>query len=99
MRFEKAVHITLPLLKDTLLVCIILCISGNMKAFDHIYVMTAGGPGTATSVMALYAYKTSFLHYQMGYGSAMSVGILVLSMLLISFSRLLLRRKQSERGA
>ena len=78
---QKAWYITLPMLKNTMLVCLTLCISGNMKIFDHIYVMTGGGPGNATTVMALYTYKTSFLRYKMGYGSALSIGILVLSLL------------------
>lgn len=84
---KKVIYVTLPMVKNTILVCVTLCIAGNMKAFDHIYVMTAGGPGTATSVMALYAYNTSFIRYQMGYGSAMSIFILVLSLVLIGGSR------------
>lgn len=77
--FQRARYITVPLIKNTLIVCMTLCISGNMKAFDHIYVMTGGGPGTTTNVMSLYAYQNSFLRYKMGYGSAISIGILILS--------------------
>lgn len=76
---QRARYITIPLIKNTLIVCMTLCIAGNMKAFDHIYVMTAGGPGTTTNVMSLYAYQNSFLRYKMGYGSAISIGILILS--------------------
>lgn len=83
---RKALYITLPLIKNTVLVCITLCIAGNMKAFDHIYVMTYGGPGTSTMTMALYAYNSSFVRYQMGYGSSMSIAILVLSLILIGGS-------------
>lgn len=90
--WKKARYITLPLVKNTLLVCITLCIAGNMKAFDHIYVMTQGGPGTTTNVMAMYAYNTSFISYKMGYGSALSIGILAVSLLLIGCVRALLSR-------
>lgn len=76
---QRARYITVPLIKNTLIVCMTLCIAGNMKAFDHIYVMTGGGPGTTTNVMSLYAYQNSFLRYKMGYGSSISIGILVLS--------------------
>lgn len=78
--WRRAVSITLPLIKNSLVVCVILCVSGNMKVFDHIYVMTGGGPGTASSVVAMYAYNTSFRRHQMGYGSALSIGVLVLSL-------------------
>jgi len=88
--WRKALHITLPLIKNTLVVCITLCIAGTMKVFDHIYVMTNGGPGTSSNVMALHAYKTSFLTYKMGYGSAMSIGILILSLVFVAGTRWLL---------
>ena len=42
--WQTAMHITLPLIKNTMLVCITLCVAGNMKAFDNIYTMTKGGP-------------------------------------------------------
>ena len=88
--FKKATAITLPLIKNTLIICVMLCISGNMKAFDHIYAMTRGGPGYASSVMALYSYNVSFMQVNMGYGSTLSIGILILSMAIIMASRGLL---------
>jgi raffinose/stachyose/melibiose transport system permease protein len=90
--FQRVIYITLPLVKNTLIVCVTLCIAGNMKIFDHIYTMTGGGPGTSSSVMAMYAYKTSFLSYKMGYGSAMSIVILIVSFILVAGSRGLLLR-------
>ena len=94
--WQKFCHITLPLLRPTLSVMITLCISGNMKAFDHIYVMTSGGPGSATSVMALYAYNMSFLRNNMGYGNAISVGILIVSVSVILITKMLERRISGE---
>ncbi len=85
-------------MKNTILVCVTLCIAGNMKAFDNIYVMTSGGPGTASMVMAMYGYQVSFSQQNMGYGSAISVGIFVLSLLVIGGSQWLigLMTKKSE---
>ena len=97
--WKKAIHITIPLLKNTLLVCVTLCVSGNLKAFDHIYTLTAGGPGTASSVVAYYAYNASFIRYKMGYGNAMSIVILILSMALIAGSRFLASRLTAKEGA
>lgn len=88
--FQRAIYIVIPLIKNTLLVCVTLCIAGNMKAFDHIYVMTAGGPGNASMVMALYGYKVSFDQQNMGYGSAISIGIFILSLIVILGSQALI---------
>lgn len=90
--FQKALYITMPLIKNTLLVCLTLCISGNMKAFDNIYVMTSGGPGSASMVMAMYGYNTSFRDSNLGYGSTISVAIFVLSLAVIGGSQWLVKR-------
>lgn len=85
--FQRAIYIVLPLIKNTLLVCVTLCIAGNMKAFDNVYVMTEGGPGNASMVMAMYGYKVSFGQSNMGYGSAISVAIFILSLIVIGGSQ------------
>ena len=86
---QRALNITLPLIRGTLGVCVMLCISGNMRMFDHIYSLTGGGPGNSSIVMAMHAYKTTFVKSQFGYASAMSVGIMVLSLTTILLSRLI----------
>lgn len=86
--WKQLLYITLPLLKNTILVCIMLCIAGNMQVFSHIFVMTGGGPGNSSMVMAMYSYNKSFTEYQLGYGSTISIGILVLSLSIV----LILRR-------
>ncbi len=95
--FQRAIHIVLPLIKNTLLVCVTLCIAGNMKVFDHIFVMTAGGPGNASNVMALYGYKVSFDQQNMGYGTAISLAIFILSMTVIGGSQGLVKRLTKEK--
>jgi raffinose/stachyose/melibiose transport system permease protein len=93
---QRAVNITLPLIKNTILVCVTLCIAGNMKAFDHIYVMTAGGPGSASNVMAMYGYITSFVQSNMGYGSAISMGIFILSLSIIGLTQFAIGKVSKE---
>ena len=90
--WQTAMHITLPLIKNTMLVCITLCVAGNMKAFDNNYTMTKGGPGTASMVMAMYGYKISFEQFNLGYGSTISVAIFVLSLLVIGGSQWLVKK-------
>jgi ABC-type sugar transport systems, permease components len=84
---KKAWYITIPLLSDTMKVAIMLCIAGNMKIFDQIFVMTGGGPGNSSTVLAQYAYQNSFIMFKLGYGSTISIGILVLSLSIILISR------------
>ena len=86
-------RITLPLIRNTFAVAVMLCISGNMKVFDHIYVMTSGGPGTSSTVLAQYAYTNSFAMLRLGYGSAASVMILLLSLSLVVLSRVIGRSR------
>jgi raffinose/stachyose/melibiose transport system permease protein len=95
---QKAFKITLPMIRNTLIVTVMLCISGNMRIFDHIYVMTGGGPGTSSMVMAMHAYNASFIKYQLSYGSTLSIAILVLSLLLIVLSRTLLNPPWTKGG-
>ena len=97
--FQRAVHIVLPLIKNTLLVCITLCVAGNMKVFDHIYTMTAGGPGTSSMVMALYGYKVSFEQANMGYGSTISVAIFVVSLVVIGAIRAIINFIMKDKEA
>lgn len=96
---QKAIHITLPMIKNTVMVCITLCIAGNMKAFDNIYVMTSGGPGTSSMVMAMYGYQVSFGQSNMGYGSCISIGIFVLSLIVIGGSQFIANRLMREKEA
>lgn len=71
-------HIALPLLRPSMISAAILSMVGSLKYFDLIYVLTGGGPGTATELMATYMYRLSFKTFNMGYGSAVAFGMFVL---------------------
>jgi raffinose/stachyose/melibiose transport system permease protein len=94
--WRKLIHIIYPLIRETILVCVMLCIAGSMKIFAHILVMTGGGPGNSSMVMAMYAYNNSFVKYRLGYGSASSIGILIVSLTIIIVTRKLMKRGQHE---
>lgn len=70
--------IALPLLAPSLKSAAILSMVGSLKYFDLVYVMTGGGPGTSTELMATYMYKLSFAQFNMGYGSAVAAGMFIL---------------------
>lgn len=72
------IHIALPLLKPTLKSAAVLSMVGSLKYFDLVYVMTGGGPGDSTELMATYMYKLSFAQFNMGYGSAVAGGMFIL---------------------
>ncbi|MBB5325741.1 raffinose/stachyose/melibiose transport system permease protein [Anoxybacillus tepidamans] len=90
---KQTIYIVLPMIWDTIIVAVILCISGSLRTFDLIYVMTSGGPGHATEVMAMYMFDKTFSSTRYGYGSAISLCIFFFSLALIYISNLILRRK------
>jgi ABC-type sugar transport system permease subunit len=72
-------HITLPLLKPTILVALIFRTLDAFRVFDLVYALTGGGPGTATEPIALYTHTTILQNLRFGYGAALSVVIFVLT--------------------
>ncbi|MFC5405287.1 carbohydrate ABC transporter permease [Cohnella soli] len=92
---RKLFSITLPLIWDTIKVAVVLCISGSLKSFDLIYIMTGGGPAHSTEVLASYMYNNTFAIYRFGYGSAVSTAIIIISLVLIAGSQYLMKTKKS----
>ncbi len=67
--FNTFFKITLPLLKPSILVALLMRTLDAFRVFDLIYVLTGGGPGGSTETMSIYAYKTMFQQTNFGYGS------------------------------
>lgn len=95
--FKKAFYISIPLTYDAVVVAVLLCLSGIMKMFDTVLVMTEGGPGNSSMVLALYAYRVSFRNFQLGYGNTIAVGIVVVSLAITFLARALLGGKRYAR--
>lgn len=70
--FRTFRNITIPLLSPTTFFVLITNIIQSFQVFIAIFVMTEGGPGTSTTVLTYYAYRTGFDFYKMGYASAMA---------------------------
>ena len=70
-------YVTLPMMLPTIVVTLVFRAIAGIKVFDEIYLLTAGGPGTATEVVSFTIFRRFFTEGQMGYGSAMSVVVLV----------------------
>lgn len=65
--------ITIPQIKEMILVCTVITVIGSFKLFDEIYVMTAGGPGRSTEVLATAMYRAGFRNDEMGYAASIAV--------------------------
>jgi raffinose/stachyose/melibiose transport system permease protein len=70
--------IALPMMRPAIVSAITLSMIGSLKYFDLIYVMTGGGPGTSTELMATYMYKNAFVTFNMGYGSTVATAMFIL---------------------
>jgi raffinose/stachyose/melibiose transport system permease protein len=91
--WKKLYYVTLPIIWGTVVVTMVLCISGSLKAFDHVIVMTGGGPAQSTELLATYMYNNSFTVYRYGYGSAVSTMIILISALLIGLNYIITKRR------
>lgn len=80
--WQKFRHITLPMVKPALLLALLFRTIDALRVFDLVFVMTQGGPADATNVLQFYGYKKSFAEGMIGYGSAISVAVFLLSLLL-----------------
>ncbi|MDR1902879.1 MAG: sugar ABC transporter permease [Treponema sp.] len=86
-------YIILPALSGVIVTCSILAISGSLKSFDLIYVMTAGGPANQTNVLSLYMFKMAFqgaVNYPLA--NAISTVMVIISFILIGLTRMVEKR-------
>ncbi|HEV8141089.1 MAG TPA: sugar ABC transporter permease [Pyrinomonadaceae bacterium] len=83
-------YVTLPLLKPAILIALLLRTIDLLRVFDHIFILTEGGPGFATETLSLYIYRTAFRFSNFGYAAAMSFVLLLLTNLIsVAYIRML----------
>ncbi|RDW15422.1 amino acid ABC transporter permease [Oceanobacillus chungangensis] len=87
-RWRIVRNITIPIVKGTITTNLMLVTLQTLGVFTLIYAMTGGGPGNATMTLPVYMYKQAFVSYQLGYGTAISLVILIIGAL---FSLLYMR--------
>ena len=95
---QQHIYIKLPLIRPIFFVVLVILINGTLKGFDVSYILTNGGPGNATELVATYMYKTAFNSTQFGYGSALSVFLLFESLLAVGIVRLISMRRDAAEG-
>ena len=74
---QTAIHITIPLMKPILKVCVTFAVVGSLKNFDLVYVMTGGGPAGASQLPSTLMVETIFSRNMYGYGSSMAIFIIL----------------------
>ncbi|MHC5227974.1 carbohydrate ABC transporter permease [Enterococcus sp. LJL99] len=77
-RWQVIRKITIPMVKGTISTNLMLVTLQTLGVFTLIYTMTGGGPGNQTSTLPVFMYKQAFVSYQLGYGTAISLVLLVL---------------------
>jgi multiple sugar transport system permease protein len=89
--WQRFWHITLPLIRPAVVMVVILRMMTALSAFAAIFAATGGGPGSATEILNLYAYRTSFTELNLGYGASLAMVLLSIT-LVISYFMFRLRR-------
>lgn len=72
------INITLPILKPTLAIVLLLRFLDSIRTFDSIYILTGGGPGTTTQTVGIYIYKTAFIYGDFGLAAAAAIVLVLL---------------------
>jgi multiple sugar transport system permease protein len=70
--------LTLPIIRPQVALALIMSVIGSVLAFEQFLIMTKGGPAQETTTIVHYIYNTSFKYFKMGYGSSMTVVLLII---------------------
>ncbi len=88
-RINAFFHVILPQITEFTFICILLSVTGSLKSFDHSWIMTGGGPGVRSAYLGVFMYKTAFVNADFGMGSAITIGIIAVSLMItVIFNKL-----------
>lgn len=95
-RWQEIRFIIIPAVRPTTLVLFVLTVVYGFRSFDFIYVMTFGGPGTATTTLPFLGYVQAFIRFDFGLGSATAViAVIMVAVLAVLYSRSVRREENS----
>jgi multiple sugar transport system permease protein len=94
-RWQLMRWITLPLLRPTLALLLILSITGSLLAFDQFFVYTSGGPDNATITMVFAIYREAFVRFNLGAASALAIALLLVLVVMNTVQLTILRRREA----
>jgi len=95
-KWQQFLNITLPNIKPILKIDAVLIITGSLKYFDLVWVMTKGGPSHASEVLSTYMYYQGFRTMKYGYASAIGNVLLILCVVAICLCNFLFKSKDSD---
>jgi multiple sugar transport system permease protein len=84
-KWQVLMRITIPYIKETITTNMMLVTLQTLGVFGLIYAMTGGGPGTSTTTLPIFMYNQAFVNYQLGYGTAISLLLLFIGIILSLF--------------
>ncbi|MBO0794580.1 MAG: sugar ABC transporter permease, partial [Ktedonobacteraceae bacterium] len=93
--WRQLVYVTLPLLRRTFALILVLIVTGSYLAFDHFYIMTHGGPENQTITTVLRIVQAGFTNFELGYAGALSITLLFI-LLIINVVQLYVMRHNPE---
>ncbi len=85
-RWQIFRYVTLPMLKPVIIIALVIRSLEAFKIFDLVFIMTGGGPGTATETISVYIYRAGFLFGQLSYAAAMAVIILIMISIITNYA-------------
>ncbi len=92
--WQRFTQVTLPLMKRTLALTLVMSVAGSILAFDQFYIITLGGPRRQTMTVVYQIYNNSFISFKLGYGAAMSVAVMLILLALTALQLFVLRNKE-----
>ncbi|RXZ79197.1 sugar ABC transporter permease [Paenibacillaceae bacterium] len=90
---RRIFFITIPMIRATIVFSVIYSISNSFRVFDLIQILTGGGPAHQTEVMTVFMYNNAFINRQFGFGSAVSILILLFSLIVVMLANKFTREK------
>jgi multiple sugar transport system permease protein len=95
-RWQAFRHITLPLLRPTIALMLVLSITGSLLAFDQFFILTRGGPDNSTVSMVMVIYREAFTRFDLGSAAAISVVLLAVLVVLNTLQLRVLGRRAEK---
>jgi multiple sugar transport system permease protein len=88
-------RLTVPLMRPIIVVAALIRTLDAIKAFDVVYTLTGGSPGTSTETVSFYIYQTGYQFFRLGYGAAASVVMLIVLSIVLSYLLRVLRKRMA----
>ncbi|HHU53475.1 MAG TPA: sugar ABC transporter permease [Clostridiaceae bacterium] len=91
--WKQFTRVTMPMLRSTTLIVLVLTTIGGFKCFDYVFVMTGGGATHSSEVLSTFLYKEAYAYSEFGYSAAISVTLLIIVSIITVVQMRLLRKK------